>query len=193
MRFAAERGRRMNRVMDKDLELIEAPLSAEELAARYRDMCYDRRFANVPGKVELDSWGRVLMTPASVYHGQVQGRLSHKLATLGGATLIEVGIATPDGVFVPDLAWASAQFMRQHAGEIVLTGAPEVCIEVVSPSNSVRELEEKRAAYLTAGADEVWIVYLKSGRCELFGKDGAIARSRYPVDLGGLFDSPPGT
>lgn len=182
----------MKELMDKDPELIEAPLSPEELTARYREMCDDRRYANVPGKVELDSWGRVLMTPASVYHGQVQGRVSQKLAALGGETLIEVGIATAAGVFVPDLAWASTEFMRQHAGEVVLTRAPHICIEVVSPSNSARELEEKRIAYFASGADEVWIIYLKSRRCELFAKDGAIVRSRYPVDLDGLFDAPAG-
>ena len=183
----------MNDRMGKNLELIEAPLSTQELATRYREMCDDRRFANVPGKVELDSWGRVLMTPASVYHGQVQGRLSQKLGALAGETLIEVGIATAEGVFVPDLAWASEPFMSRHAGEVVLTRAPQVCIEVVSPSNSVKELQEKRAAYLAAGAEEVWIVYLKSRRCELFDKDGVIPRSRYPVDLAGLFDPPVGT
>src|SRR5262245_11140347 len=109
-RFVQEREGRMSQVMTNDQELIEAPLSQEEVAERYRDMCYDRRFANVPGKLELDRWGRVLMTPASAYHGQLQGRLCQKLAILGGETLIEVGIATSEGVFVPDLAWASAQF-----------------------------------------------------------------------------------
>lgn len=176
----------MNRLM-KDQELLEAPLSTEELAGRYRDMCHDRRFANVPGKVELDAWGRVLMTPASLYHGQLQGRLCQKLAVLGGDTLIEVGIATPVGVFVPDLAWASPQFMARHAGEIVLTQAPELCIEVVSPSNSVKEMDEKRAAYLAAGAHEVWIVFAKSKRCEIRGKQGVLPRSVYAVDLAGVF------
>ena len=38
-----------------------------------------------------------------------------------------------------------------------MTRAPELCIEVVSPSNSRKELREKVAAYLEAGAEEVWI------------------------------------
>ena len=177
----------MNRVMSNEQELIEAPLSADELAERYRDMCYDRRFANVPGKLELDRWGRVLMTPASVYHGQLQGRLCQKLAVLGGETLVEVGIATPEGVFVPDLAWASAEFMSQHSGQIVLTQAPELCIEVLSPSNSRKEMEEKRAAYLAAGAQEVWLVYPTSKRCEVHGRQGLAPRSAYLVDLTGVF------
>ena len=173
--------------MSNDQELIEAPLSTEELAERYRDMCYDRRFANVPGKLELDAWGRVLMTPASVYHGQLQGRLSQKLGALGGETLIEVGIATPAGVFVPDVAWASAQFVSQHAGDIVLTQAPELCIEVLSPSNSVKEMEEKRAAYLAAGAHEVWLVYPRSKRCEFYAAQAALPRSAYSIDWAGVF------
>jgi Uma2 family endonuclease len=173
--------------MSKDPELIEAPLSAQELAERYREMCYDRRFANVPGKIELDVWGRVLMTPASVYHGQIQGRLCQKLTALGGETLIEVGIATPVGLFVPDLAWASAQFMSLHAGEIALTRAPELCIEVVSPSNSLKEMQEKTEAYLGAGAQEVWIVYPQSKRCEFFGRQGVLAASQYIVDIASIF------
>lgn len=177
----------MNRVMSNELELIEAPLSTEELAERYREMCDDIRFRNIPGKVELDRWGRVLMTPASTYHSRTQGRLCQKLADLGGETLVEPGIATAMGLFVPDLAWASTRFMSAHAGETPLGRAPEVCIEVVSPSNSTNEMEEKRTAYLAAGAEEVWIVYPKSKRCEVYGPHGLLPRSAYPIDLIGVF------
>ncbi|HEX7052955.1 MAG TPA: Uma2 family endonuclease [Burkholderiales bacterium] len=171
-------------------EIIEAPLSAEELAMRYRDLCEDPRLVNVPGKIELDVWGRLVMTPASTCHGRLQGRICQKLAVLGGEALIEPGIATPTGLFVPDVAWANAAFIAAHGGETPLTRAPELCIEVVSPSSSVKELRDKTAAYLAGGAEEAWIVYPRSERCELFGKDGLLERSRYPVDLAGLFDTP---
>jgi hypothetical protein len=46
-------------------ELIEAPLSIQDLAARYRALCDDPCYANVPGKIELDVWGRMVMTPSS--------------------------------------------------------------------------------------------------------------------------------
>ena len=176
--------------VDTVQEVIEAPLTAEELAMRYRDLCEDPRFVNVPGKIEVDVWGRLVMTPASTYHGRIQGRICQRLSVLGSEALIEAGIATTRGLFVPDIAWASTAFVAAHGGETPLTRAPELCIEVVSPSNSVKELQEKIAAYLAAGADEVWIVYPKSKRCEFFGKDGAISRSRYPVELADLFDMP---
>ena len=49
-------------------------------------------------------------------------------------------------------------------------------------------LREKTEAYLSAGAEEVWIVYLKSKRCEVHGKEGRLEHSRFPVDLADLFD-----
>jgi Uma2 family endonuclease len=169
-------------------ELIDAPLSSEELAARYRALCDDPCFANVPGKLELDAWGRMVMSPPSAYHGRIQGNLAYKLkAVLGGQVITEAPIATPAGLFLADLAWASPQYMSAHGSESPLMRAPELCIEVVSPSNSVKELQEKRDAYLAAGAEEVWIVYPQSKRCELYGKQGALPRSAYAVDLGDIF------
>ena len=170
-------------------EVIESPLSGEELAMRYRALCEDPFYANVPGKIEVDVWGRLLVSPpASSYHCALQAQLSQKLAVLGGQMFVELSVVTPAGVFVPDVAWASPQFMREHAFETPYTKAPEVCIEVVSPSNSVKELEEKRIAYLAAGAQEVWIVYPQSKRCEFYGSQGMMPRSAYAVDLAGLFD-----
>ena len=175
--------------MDDAQELIERPLSSEELAMRYRALCDDLSFANVPGKIELDVWGRVLMSPAGACHGLIQGRLVHKLkSTIGGEVITEAPIVTPGGLFLPDAAWASSQFMSAHGSEFSLTRAPEICIEVVSPSNSIKELNEKRQAYLAVGAEEVWIVYPQSKRCEFYGSEGSLPRSRYPVDLSDIFD-----
>ena len=174
--------------MSTTREVIEEPLSSEELGARYRLICDDPLYANVPGKIELDVWGRVVMTPPSMYHGLLQGRLCQRLAALGGETFGEVPIATRNGLFAPDAAWASHEFIAAHRGQTPLTRAPELCIEVASPSNSRKELQEKVDAYLAAGAEEVWIVYLQSRRCQFFGQQGALENSRFRVDLTGLFD-----
>lgn len=174
--------------MEKVQELIEEPLSSEELAARYRALCQDRRYANVPGKIELDPWGRMVMSPASYYHGLVQGRLCEILATLGGRTSVEAPVATASGLFVTDVAWASAEFVAAHRDESPLLTAPELCIEVVSPSNCAPELKEKVSAYLAVGAQEAWIVFPQSKRCEFYGRDGRLECSRFAVDLSRLFD-----
>jgi Uma2 family endonuclease len=169
-------------------EVIELPLSGEELAMRYRALCDDPLYANVPGKIELDLWGRMVMSPASSYHSALQVRLSRRLAVLGGEAFVELGILTAAGVLVPDVVWASSAFMQVHAFATPYAKAPELCIEVVSPSNSVKELEEKRVAYLAAGAAEVWIVYPQSKRFQFYGREGLIPHSAYAVDLAGLFD-----
>lgn len=168
-------------------EVIEAPLSGEELAARYRALCEDPCYANVPGKIELDPWGRMVMSPASNYHSALQTALSGKLAALGGRAFVEASVLTAGGVLVADVAWASLDFIALHGFATPYTRAPELCIEVVSPSNSRKELREKIDAYLDAGAEEVWIVYPRSKRVEFHGRQGLMERSGRPVDLSGIF------
>ena len=177
------------KVMEKVQELIEAPLSPEELAIQYRGLCDDPCFANIPGKIEIDLWGRLLMSPpAAPYHGRLQAKLSDKLAALGGEKTIEAPIATPLGLFVADLAWSSQKSPPGSEDINPLMRAPELCIEVVSPSNSRKELSEKTRGYLAAGAEEVWIIYPRSKRCEIHTQAGLKERSRFPVDLTDLFD-----
>ena len=173
--------------MEKVRELIEAPLSGEELAARYRALCESPLYANLPGKIELDPWGRMVISPASNYHGALQTRLVRSLQALGGEAQVEASVLTPAGVLVADVAWKSAGFIQAHAFQTPYSRAPELCVEVTSPSNSVRELNEKIEAYLAAGAYEVWIVYPQSKRCEFYGKEGRLDRSQFAVDLAGVF------
>jgi Uma2 family endonuclease len=174
--------------MNQVRELIEAPLSREELALRYRDLSDDPLFANVPGKIELDTWGRMLLSPTSNYRGMIQARLCNRLADLGGETCIKAPIATAMGLFVADLAWSSTEFFQLHRDEFSLIVAPEICIEVVSPLSSVKEVQEKVMAYLSVGAQEVWIVLMQSKRCAFYGKQGLVERSAFDVDLSRLFD-----
>ena len=169
-------------------ELLEAPLPAAELGERYRALVASPLYAKLPGKVELDRWGRILMSPASNQHGMVQIRIGQRLSSLGGRAITEASILTAEGVFVADVAWASTAFIAAHRTETPFPNAPELCIEIASPSNSRREMQQKIAAYLSAGAHEVWIVYLQSQRVEFHSATGVIERSSFTVDLAGLFD-----
>jgi Uma2 family endonuclease len=69
-----------------------------------------------------------------------------------------------------------------------LARSPEICIEVVSPANSVKEMREKTDAFLATGAEEVWIVYPQSKRCDFYGRQGPMQGSAIRADLTGLFD-----
>lgn len=169
-------------------EVIDSPLTRDALAVRYCQLSEDPRFANLQGKLELDLWGRILMRPASNYHGVLQSRLCQRLLVLGGQAIAEASVLTPAGLLVADVAWASTDFMRAHAGETPFTLAPELCIEISSPSNSTKELREKVDAYLAAGALETWIVYPQSRRFEFFAASGRLQHSRFALDFSALFD-----
>jgi Uma2 family endonuclease len=46
--------------------------------------------------------------------------------------------------------------MGAAAPAVCLIQPPEICIEVISPSNSKREMRKKKRLYFEAGAEEVW-------------------------------------
>jgi Uma2 family endonuclease len=169
-------------------EIVEGPLTTEALGERYRALCEDPRFENLPGKVEIDNWGQLLMSPASVYHGVLQARLVERLAGLGGQSIVEAPVNTSLGVLVADIAWAPADFVQRHLDETPLPAAPALCVEVASPSNSLKGLREKMEAYVGAGAREAWIIFPQSKRIEYYGPGGAMPASTFAVDLAGLFD-----
>jgi Uma2 family endonuclease len=168
--------------------LVDRPLTKEALSERYRALCEDPLFANVPGKIEIDPWGRLILSPPSNLHGMVQVEMARRLGVLGGRAFAEASVLTHAGVLVADVAWASSTFMAAHGVETPFSSAPEICIEIVSPSNSTKEMREKTEAYLAAGAVEVWIAHPQSKRVEYFGGSGALEASVYPVDLTGVMD-----
>jgi hypothetical protein len=66
-------------------------------------------------------------------------------------------ILAADGVKAIDVAWLEHTRPEIQADPVVLTRAPEICIEILSPSNTQAKIDEKRALYFDAGATEVWI------------------------------------
>jgi Uma2 family endonuclease len=83
---------------------------------------------------------------------------------------------------VPDVVWASNSFRQQHKRRSPLPRAPEICIEILSPSNVDAEITEKTRAYLAAGAEEVWVV-AQDGTVRFIDRSGEIPQSRFPVAL----------
>ena len=116
---------------------------------------------NLPFKIELNKWGKILMSPASNNHGNLQFEtgVRIKAGKQGrGKVIMECSIDTNDGVKVADVAWASDEFINKYGFETPYKRAPEICVEVVSPSNSQGEIQEKIQLYMAKGAHEVWIV-----------------------------------
>jgi Uma2 family endonuclease len=137
---------------------------------RWQELLADPELARLPFKIETDRFGRILMSPPPVFdHTRYVAkiiRLLHKLLPEGQA-VAETPVLTADGIKVADAAWLSPQYWHELESQhpAALERAPEICVEVLSPSNKPAEMDEKRALYLLAGAKEVW----------LCGLDGAIS------------------
>jgi transposase-like protein len=58
------------------------------------------------------------------------------------------------------VAWLSPGHPEFDSDQPVFRRAPEICIEILSPSNFAAEMAEKRALYFDAGAREVWMCNL---------------------------------
>ena len=108
------------------------------------------------------------MPPAGFPHGKIAWRIALRLGTnvesnrLGTMLIAETGFVLgldPDHVRVPDAA-----FVRQErvdaAADVAgfFPGAPDIAIEVISPSDLYTEVEEKVADYLAAGTLAVIVV-----------------------------------
>jgi len=133
----------------------------EALVERWDELCRDPSLQDLPYKIELNAWGKIEMSPASNRHARLQGALAAEFARQlpEGAVLTECSILTRIGIRVPDVAWASAAFMASYGEITPYMRAPEICVEILSPSNLDAEIDEKTRSYLAAGAEEVWLVF----------------------------------
>jgi len=115
---------------------------------------------NLPFKIETNRFGQILMSPASNKHGMIQSEVGRKIfhPRRKGTVITECSIDTSDGVKVADVAWASDEFIAEFGDVTPYPKAPEICVEIVSPSNSKQEIEHKVELYLAKGAVEVWVV-----------------------------------
>ena len=133
---------------------------------------------NLPFKIELNKWGQILMSPASNHHGTLQSEAVFYLRTKlpAGRVIVECSIETSDGVKVADVAWASTQFIAENGDATPYQEAPEICIEIISPSNSKVEMRHKIDLYLAKGAKEVWICH-SDGTVDHYANKGQVSVS----------------
>jgi Uma2 family endonuclease len=66
--------------------------------------------------------------------------------------------------------------IEKYGFETPYRRAPEICVEVVSPSNSKEEITQKVELYLAKGAAEVWVVTVEK-KISYFDSTGEIEKS----------------
>jgi Uma2 family endonuclease len=145
------------------MQTIELPRQETQRAfnlRRWAELQKDTALAQVEGRIETDRLGRIIMSPpAAPSHGSFQIRIGHLLTTLmsQGRVISQCPISTAHGVKAADVAWASPERLRALGKLACFLQAPELCVEILSPSNSAAQVQAKIDIYFDAGAREVWI------------------------------------
>ncbi len=149
----------------------------------WNDVLADPALRDLPYKIELNERGQIVMSPASNRHSLQQGDLAYLLrqGLPEGRVLPRCSIDTPLGVKVADVAWASDAFLETHGTRTPYEKAPEICVEMLAPSNTDAEMREKTMLYLAKGAREVWLCSTDGG-LRFFGHEGERAASRLMPD-----------
>ncbi len=111
------------------------------------------------------------MSPASPFHGRYEMRMivalsiylaEHPLGEIFPGDTGFILESNPLTVRAPDVAFVSAAripHLEQHG---LWRLAPDLVIEIVSPSEQAHTIAEKVSDYLTAGTRLLWIVYPES-------------------------------
>ncbi len=145
----------------------------------WEEIINDPTLQNLPFKIETNRFGQILMSPATNKHGIVQSDVGFEIRRRlkGGVIITECSIDTSDGVKVADVAWASDDFFAEYGDVTPYPKAPELCVEVTSPSNSKEEIKHKIELYLAKGALEVWVVNQKR-EVTFYSHTGQIKKSK---------------
>ena len=109
--------------------------------------------------------GSLVMTPApEVYHQKVVGNLLFKLKAFtqkkGMGDVYHAPINVKLGkteIYQPDIVFVSTK-QAHIIGKKMIEGAPDVVMEVLSPSTAYYDLRVKYEVYERAGVKEYWIV-----------------------------------
>jgi len=147
---------------------------------QWSEVIHDPSLRNLPYKIELNEFGKIVMSPSSNHQAIQQARLVRLLANnfLDGEIALKCSVATRLGVKVADVVWMSTDFLQEHGEQTPYSQAPELCIEIIPPSFLGIEMQEKIALFLEQGAQEVWMV-AEDNSISMYGGEGRRTASSF--------------
>ena len=141
------------------------------------EVCEHKSLQDLPFRIELNRWGQVVLSPITNRHSFLLAQLNSHLHELaGGHTLVICPIHTADNVKVADVAWFSAERYEKVSKENVCSIAPEICVEVMAPGNSLKEMTQRKDLFFDKGALEFWLC-AENGGMSFYNQDGKISGS----------------
>lgn len=131
-------------------------------------------------QIELDEGELIRMPPAGMDHGDCEIEIAYVLKDyvkkhdLGKVYGAETGFKlSDDTVRAPDVAFVRKERLAAVHRKGFGKGAPDLAVEIFSPSDSVRQLMRKVKQYFAAGCHTVWIVYPERREIQVLEATGA--------------------
>lgn len=137
------------------------------------------------------------MAPVGGVHGDVSGivyrRLAEHVEAHGGGKVVvgDVGFVLglpgdPERVRAPDVAFiATYRLPEGRLPERFIQGAPDLAVEILSPSDNPVDVQQKVRDYLEAGSRLVWVVAPRARTVTVYRPDGSARLLREPESLDG--------
>ena len=169
--------------------------------ARLKEWTYEEFMAlpeGGPVRYEIID-GDLCMTPApSPRHQEISGKLFYLIyGFLQGNPLGKVFAAPVDVVFSqdppqvvePDLVFVATEHLSLIT-ETNLQGVPDLLVEILSPTTSLRDRREKFALYERFGVPEYWIVDPEKNAVQVFRLSGGRYAEALEFGLGDRLETP---
>lgn len=150
-----------------------APVTADQL---FNTSYPDRQVELIRGQV-------VVREPPGTWHGKVSGGLTGMLdayvrrnrlgVVLGQDTGFKLE-SDPDTVRAPDVAFLAAERVKDVPRRGYAALAPDLAVEVLSPSDTQSEVLGKVADWLRAGTRLVWVLDPERESARVYRPDGSV-------------------
>jgi Uma2 family endonuclease len=143
---------------------------------------------------EIDAGELLIMTRPNARHGSLQVRMSRLIDEFVqrgklGRVFSESGFILgrhPEILRGPDIAYVRMERLKDVPDDGWPEMGPDLVVEIVSPSDTARQIDRKVHQYLAAGTLAVWLVYPDTQSVHVFEPRG-VARI---VEIDDLLSSP---
>ncbi len=148
------------------IETIPKRITAADLLAMPDD---GKRYELVAGEL-------MELPPPILEHGETQANVGRILGNFViprklGKVFTEAGFLiaeNPDSVRAPDVSFISAGRVASGRLPAYFRGAPDIAVEIVSPSSSEPEAAARALMWLEAGSAAVWMLYPESRSAKVY-------------------------
>jgi Uma2 family endonuclease len=137
-------------------------------------------FESMDGWCELVDGEVIEVSPGVFLHNHVRDKLMHLLMTFLETHKVGTVVAEqPFHLFgktvrFPDIAFVRTG--RELPPRGFPEGGPDLAIEVISPTNTLREMERKVSDYFAAGCKRIWMIYPEELEVYIHGLSGVVRR-----------------